>query len=77
MEIITLYRYEREGGGTTVSPVKPDGEHTEMYRLVADEGKVLTKGEVITSCVDVEDTDGWTEIDAPEPESNGKEKKGK
>ncbi len=67
MQIITLYRYERDGGGTTVSPVKPDCEYTEMVRLVADEGKVLTQDGVnTTTCTDVESAEGWYEVDAEE-----------
>ena len=65
MQIIPLYKYERENGGTTVSPIKPKCEYTEMYRLIADEGKALTNGDIITSCVDVENIEGWTEIDEP------------
>lgn len=69
MQIIPLYRYERENGGTTVSPTKPSGEYTEMYRLVADEDMALTNGIITTPCVDVESVEGWDEIDAPdEPE---------
>ena len=68
MRIITLYKYTREDGGTTVSPVKPEGEYTEMYRLVADEGKVLTNGETVATCVDTDTPEEWTEIDDPEPE---------
>ena len=67
MQTITLYRYEREGGGMTVSPVKPDCEHTTLFRLVADEGKALTKdGENLTACVDTDSAEGWYEVDAPE-----------
>ena len=66
MQIITLYKYIREDGGITVSPIKPNCEYTEMYRIVADEAKVLTDGEVITTCADVTSVDGWEEIDAPE-----------
>ena len=65
MTVITLYRYERTDGGITVSPNKPDCEYTERYRLIADEGKAITNGEIITSCIDVEGVDGWREIDAP------------
>ena len=66
MQIITLYKYKRADGGTTISPVKPEGEYTEMVRLVADEGKVLTRdGENFTTCVDTETADRWTEIDDP------------
>lgn len=66
MQKITLYKYTRADGGTTVSPVKPDCEYTEMVRLVADEGKALTNGETVASCVDTDTAEGWTEIDAPE-----------
>ena len=71
MKIITLYRYERGNGGVTVSPIKPDVDYTEMYRLVADEGKALTKDGVnATTCIDVESAEGWYEVDAPEEEHN-------
>ena len=64
MQTIILYKYNREGGGVSVSPVKPDGEYTEMYRLVADEGKALTNDGVnFTSCIDVDSADGWDEVD--------------
>lgn len=67
MQIINLYKYQRADGGTTVSPVKPEGEYTEMYRLFADEGKALTKDGVdLYPCVDTETVDGWYEVDAPE-----------
>jgi hypothetical protein len=69
MQIIKLYKYERADGGVTVSPVKPDCEYTEMVRLVADEGKMLTKdGENVTSCVDTDSADGWYEVDEPREE---------
>lgn len=67
MEIIKLYKYIRPEGGVTVSPIMPEGEYTEMMRLVADEGKLLTKdGENLTSCVDTDTADGWYEVDEPE-----------
>ena len=66
MEIITLYRYVRTDGGTTVSPNKPDTEYTELVRLVADEGKMLTKnGEDLYLVIDQENADGWYEVDEP------------
>lgn len=69
MQTITLYRYIRHDGGVSTSPVKPDtAEYTVEYRLIADDGKALTNGTIIAGCVDVESTDGWTEIDAPEDE---------
>lgn len=67
MQTIILYKYIRADGGVTVSPIKPDCEYTEMYRLVADEGKVLTQDGVdTTTCVDVESVEGWYEVDAPD-----------
>lgn len=64
----TLYKYDRGNGKITVSPNKPDGEYKEMYRLIADEGKVLVKGDIETVCVDTDTTDGWEEKDAPADE---------
>ena len=70
MQTITLYRYNRADGGVTISPVKPDGEYTKMVRLVADEGKVLTKDGVnFTTCTDVESAEGWYEVDDPEEDA--------
>lgn len=67
MQIIKLYKYKRADGGITVSPSVPEGEYTEMVRLVADEHKLLTKdGENFTSCVDTDSADGWYEVDEPE-----------
>lgn len=68
MQAITLYRYKRANGGITVSPIKPEREYTEKVRLVADEGKALTNGEVITTCVDTDTAEGWWETDNPEKE---------
>lgn len=65
MTVKKLYVYQREDGGTTVSTLKPDTDYTEEFRLIADEGKVLTNGEITTSCIDVENTEGWYEIDEP------------
>ena len=68
MKVINLYRYTREGGGTTVSTVEPNTEYTILYRLIADEGMVLTNGTDITSCVDTDTPDDWIEVEAPEEE---------
>lgn len=63
----TLYRYTREDGGTTVSTEAPaDAECTVTYRLIADEGMELVKGDIRTSCVDTDDAEGWTEVHATE-----------
>lgn len=69
MQTITLYRYIRPDGGVTTSPIKPDtGDYSLKYRLIADEGKLLTDGTTVAGCVDVDSPDGWTETDAPEEE---------
>ena len=71
MQVKTLYKTIRPDGGVTVSPDKPEsGEYTEMYRLIADEGKLLTPNGIDTTpCVDVESAEGWYEVDAPEEET--------
>lgn len=71
MKIVKLYRTVREDGGVTVSPNRPEsGDFTEMLRLIADEGKLLTQdGEVTCPCADVESAEGWYEVDAPEEET--------
>ena len=66
MEKITLYKYIREDGGVTVSPNKPDVEYTVLYRLVADEDKILAKDDDYRYCTDTEDPESWEEVDVPE-----------
>lgn len=62
MQKITLYRYIRNDGGVTVSTVKPETEHTELFRLVADDGYALTDGKTVSHCVDTDTPNAWTEI---------------
>ena len=62
MQTIELYRYNRPDGGVTISPVKPECDYMKTFRLVADEGFVLTNGEVYASCVDTDTPGAWTEI---------------
>ena len=69
MNTITLYT----GGGVSLSPVYAEGRSESAYvRLVADDGKAIQKGNIVTSCVDVPASDvaNWTEIDAPEPQDD-------
>lgn len=66
MQVITLYKTTREGGGVTVSPLKPaDGTpYTEGVRLIADEGKALTQDGVnFTYCIDTDTAAGWEEFE--------------
>ena len=62
MQTINLYRYTRPDGGVTVSTIQPDVEYIALYRLVADEGMILTDGTTTTSCVDTDDVSIWSEI---------------
>lgn len=65
MTVKELYCYEREEGKITVSPEKPECDYTIKFRLIADEHKVLTNdGENFTTCIDVDSTEGWYEVDA-------------
>ena len=71
MQVITLYRYERTDGSITISPVAPELgiNYTTKVRLIADEGKVLTKDDSIVIVVDTDSELSWEEIDEPkEPE---------
>jgi hypothetical protein len=64
MIVKELYHYEREGGKVTVSTEKPNCEYSLRFRLIADEDKELTKdGENFTTCIDVDSTEGWYEVD--------------
>ena len=62
MQTIPLYRYTRPDGGVTVSTVKPSVDYTELTRLVADEGYILTNGETTTTCTDTDNPAAWYEI---------------
>lgn len=63
MKVIPLYKFIRPDGGVTVSPIKPEGEYFEMFRLVADEGMILKNGDMETVCADVLSADGWEEVE--------------
>ena len=60
-----LYRYTGRNGIITSLVYLEDAKFFQMYRLTADEGKVLTNGEIILKSVDIfaEDLGKWTEID--------------
>lgn len=69
MQTVILYMFKRADGGYSVSPNRPEGEYETRVRLIADEGKALTDGNVVTQCTDAGSADGWTEIDAPGEEA--------
>lgn len=70
MQTIQLYNFNRPDGGTTITPVQPseDGFRTDYVRLIADDGKAITDGEIVACCIDVraDDAGGWTDCDGPE-----------
>ena len=66
MKKIPIYKYKRPDGGTTVSPIRPEhGEYKEMYRIVADEGKILRKGKygIELNSIEVDNDEGWEEYE--------------
>lgn len=72
MTVKELYHYEREEGKVTVSTEKPECDYTLRYRLIADEGKELTKdGENFTICIDVDSAEGWYEVEQTVKKRNG------
>ena len=68
-----LYKYECDEGGYTVSPEKPpEGkDFWRRYRLIADEGKAITDGEIITQVIDVKSYAGGRDCDLPPEETSG------
>lgn len=66
MTIKNLYRYENTDGSISISPIQREETDTPyMYRVIADEGKVLTDGTNITPCTDTHTPEIYTEIDEP------------
>lgn len=60
-----LYRYIGRNGIITSLVHLEDAKYYPMYRLIADEGKMLTDGELIVKSIDIfaEDLNKWTEIE--------------
>lgn len=67
MIIKDLYRITRKDGGTDITPNKPlAGEYTKLYRLIAEENKILTDGINNYICIDTDDINAFTEIEEVE-----------
>lgn len=63
----TLYT----GNGVSLSPVYAEGRTESKYiRLIADDGKAITNGNTVTTCVDVlkENVPLWTDCELPPEE---------
>ena len=60
-----LYRYTGRNGIITSLVLLDDAKYYPMYRLIAEEGKMLTDGEQVIKSIDIfaEDLGKWTEID--------------
>ena len=70
MKIKPLYRYERLDGGITVSQNEPNIPYTFMYRIIADDGKLVTRNGIdLYPVVDTDNSEDWYEVHVPEEES--------
>ena len=64
MIIKEIYCYEREKDKITISLIKPEQDYQINYRLIADDGKLLTNDDLtFTPCIDVISSEGWYEVD--------------
>ena len=63
MKTVTLYRYKRPDGGITDTIFKPDVDYTLRFRLIADDGYILTDGENFITCIDTEEPEKWSEVE--------------
>ena len=74
MEVVKLYKYQ-DPNGYVVTPVKrAETDEHGGYRLIADEGKALTKdGIELYPAIDTDSVEVWYEVDAPEEEKENLE----
>ena len=70
MQKINLYRYETNGRVTITPNQKNEQDLPSRLRLIADEGYVLTNGELNVPARDVllEEVDLWSEVVQEEPQ---------
>lgn len=65
MKIKELYKYERAPGKITVSTNKPNVDYTIIYRIIADDGYLVTQDGVnLFGVVDTTDNQNWYEVEA-------------
>ena len=62
MQKVNLYKYIRLDGGTTVSPNKPNAPYSVLFRLIADDGCILTDGVQNISVIDTDTPELYSEI---------------
>jgi len=64
MRKITLYTDRK-----SLSPIATDGWHVaDFVRLIAEEGRAITDGVTVTTCVDTNRPELWTDCDATSEE---------
>lgn len=70
MTKIKRYRYLGKNGIITTSVLIDGIEPINMYRLIADKGKVMTDGTRMARQVEIfaEDLENWSEIADPNPD---------
>lgn len=62
MKTMNLYT----GGGVSLSPQDGEGRTKTAYiRLVADDGKCITDGNIVTTCIDTNTPEKWSDCDTP------------
>lgn len=69
MKIVLLYT----GNGVSLSPHNAEGRFISNYvRLIAEEEKAITNGEIITDCIDIltDDISKWTDCEVPTTDEN-------
>jgi len=71
MIIKTLYVYTKPNGETVATLTKPtDYEYTTRVRLIAEENRAITNGQVACTVIDTDSAEGWTDCDLPEDTVN-------
>lgn len=75
MKEIKIYKYEgtyQGKNGCIVSPLELDMARTEMKRLTADDGMMLTDGEMDAAVIDVSTADvkKWREVERPKEDKD-------
>ena len=70
MQIINLYRYENSDGSVSVTPTKRDeSDEVWSYRVIADEGKGITDGNIVTECIDTHTPAEWSDCEIDDDEA--------
>ena len=68
MQTVNLYKYEDPNGVVITPNRRNPTDEPYCFRLIADEGFILTDGTVQTPCVDTHEPELWEEI--PYEETN-------